>query len=388
MGVVAPPSPRAARRPPRDDARPLRHVDWVLLGVPVLLSLLGVVMIYSSTRTQLEEQGLGELYYVGRQLLAVGIGVVVMLAVMLFDYRRLRDAAPLLAAAMLPLLVGVLALGASRRGAQAWFQVGPLQFQPSELAKVALVVVLAAYCHQHRGDLDAWRLAIAVGLAVVPVGLVLLQPDFGTAMVMGVSTLAVLLVSGIRGQHLAIIVLVALTLVTAAVATGQFEDYQIDRFTGFFSQDETDLSDQSRELYNLNQSKIAIASGGATGKGLFEGTQTQLGFVPEQHTDFIFTAVGEELGFLGGATVLGLLSLLVWRIWRVALLASDFFGTLLAVGVLSMLAFQIFENVGMTMGIMPITGIPLPFVSYGGSATIALFLAVGLVANVHMRRFA
>jgi rod shape determining protein RodA len=367
---------------------PLRTIDWTLLSVPLLLSAVGLLMIYSSTRTRLASEGSSELHFVYRQGAGIAIGIVVMALATVIDYRRIRDFVVLLYLVTIPTLVAVLVVGSNRRGTQAWFQIGPLQLQPSELAKVVLVLTLAAYCAQHRGELDAWRLGAAMMLAAIPFGLVLLQPDLGTAMVLGVSTIAILLVAGIRAQHFAILVLVGLTLMATSVATGQLEDYQVDRLTGFLRQDDSDLTGQAEEVYNLNQSKIAVASGGLAGKGLFNGTQTQLGFVPEQHTDFIFTAVGEELGFLGGATVLLLLAILVWRIWRAAALASDFFGALLCIGFLAMFAFQAFENIGMTMGIMPITGIPLPFVSYAPSATIAMFAAVGLVANVHSRRFA
>jgi rod shape determining protein RodA len=304
------------------------------------------------------------------------------------DYRRVRDLWPVVYFAMLPLLVGVLALGASRKGAQAWFQVGPLQFQPSEIAKVVVIIAVAGYCHQHRGDLDAWRLAIVLGIAGIPIGLVLMQNDLGSAIVMGVSVGAILVVAGIRGTHLAVLVLIAATAVGASISSGYFEGYRLDRLTSFLSQDTAEASPQSSPAeWSLEQSKQAIGAGGLTGEGLYNGRQTRLSNVPEQHTDFIFSVVGEELGFVGSATLLALYALFLWRVWRIALTASDFFGTLVCVGVLAMFAFSIFESVGMTMGIMPITGIPLPFMSYGGSALIAAFVAVGLVANIHMRRF-
>lgn len=387
VGVAVPSSLGAPGRHRSVDATPLRHVDVVLVGLPFVISALGMLMIYSSTRTRLAEQGLSPLYYVERQGISVVLGIAGMVAIMLVDYRKLRDLFPLVYLSVLPLLLGVLVLGATRKGTQAWFQVGPLQFQPSELAKVALVVALAGYCHTHRGDLDAWRLATAVLLAGVPIALVLKQPDLGTAIVLLVCVGAVLVVAGVRGRHLAVLVLLALTAIGGAASAGVFKEYQIDRLGAFLDQSAVDTRTASSAKYNLAQSKTAIGAGGLTGAGLFEGTQTKLSWVPEQHTDFVFTVVGEELGFAGGAVVLGLFALLVWRMWRIALLASDFFGTLVSVGVMAMVAFQVFENVGMTMGIMPITGIPLPFMSYGGSATIALFLAVGLVANVHMRRF-
>jgi len=385
MAGVALPSTRARRA--TAEAMPLRHVDWVLVALPMAISALGLLMVYSSTRTRLAGQGLSELYYVQRQGVAVAIGVIAMAVAMIIDYRKLRDMSPLIYIAVMPMLAGVLLLGATRKGTQAWFQVGPLQFQPSELAKVALVVALAGYCHMHRGDLDAPRLAIAVGLAALPIALVLQQPDLGTAIVLMVCVGAVLVVAGVRGRHFAVLALIAVTAMGVAVKADVFQEYQLDRLTSFLDQSTVDTQTATRAEYNLAQSKTAIGAGGLTGAGLFAGTQTKLSYVPEQHTDFIFTVVGEELGFAGGAMLLALFALMVWRIWRIALLASDFFGTLLCIGLLAMFAFQIFENVGMTMGIMPITGIPLPFMSYGGSATIASFLAVGLVANVHMRRF-
>jgi rod shape determining protein RodA len=211
----------------------------------------------------------------------------------------------------------------------------------------------------------------------------MLQPDPGTAMVFVAITMGVLLVAGVRAKHIAGLTLAGLTAVVGLLSSGFLADYQTDRLTVFLNP----AAGLKAEAYNLNQSKIAIGSGGVLGKGLFNGTQTQLDIVPEQHTDFIFTAVGEELGFIGAATLLILFAVIGWRIWRIAQLSRDQFGVLLCVGVLSMLAFQIFQNAGMTMGIMPITGIPLPFVSYGGSSTIALFAGLGLVQSVHMRRF-
>jgi rod shape determining protein RodA len=296
---------------------------------------------------------------------------------------------PLVYLAVLPLLIGVLVVGQRHKGAQAWFQVGPLQFQPSEITKVAVVVAIAGYCHQHRDDLDTARLGVAIAIAGLAMGLVFLQHDLGTTLVILVCSFAVLVVAGLRPAHVGALVLIGVSLVGAAVLTGRVAAYRVDRITGFLDQSTgiKPAKDQTEAQYSLQESKIAIVDGGLSGEGLFKGRQTNLAYVPEQHTDFIFTVVGEELGFFGGATLIGLYGLLVWRCWRTALLSSDFFGTLLAVGVLAIFAFQIFENIGMTMGIMPITGIPLPFMSYGGSAIISCFIAIGLVANVNMRRY-
>ena len=386
MAVITPPRPirpiTAARHGrDRSEVAPARHVDVALVALPVVLSALGLLMIYSSTRTQFGT------YFVERQAIAVAIGVVGMFVVMSIDYRRFREFWPLVYIAIFPLLVGVLVLGASRKGAQAWFQVGPMQFQPSEVAKIAVVVALAGYCHQHRGDLDAWRLAVAVVLAGVPIALVLMQNDLGSAFVIAVSVFAVLLVSGIRGRHMVVLLLLALSGIIVAVSSGYLAGYRLDRLTSFADGSTTISKDATPAKYNVDQALAAVGNGGLTGKGLFNGTQTKLGYVPEQHTDFIFTVVGEEFGFVGGAAVIILYALLIWRLFRVGLLSSDFFGTLVAMGVLAIVAFQVFENIGMTMKIMPVTGITLPFMSYGGSSVIATFLAIGLVANVHMRRF-
>jgi rod shape determining protein RodA len=319
-----------------------------------------------------------------RQLVFIGMGVATMILVSLVDYRRIRDWSWLPYIAVLGMLVAVLtSLGAERRGTQAWFQIGEFQLQPAELAKVVGILIVAALLAGPEPPLAARWVGVTLFALGLPMGLILLQPDVGTALVFVVIAMGMLLVAGAKLRHLVVLTAVGVIAVIAVFNSDVLEDYQRDRLTTFLDQD----SDLGKETYNLNQSKIAIGSGGTTGKGLFEGTQTRLGNVPEQHTDFIFAALGEELGFLGCATVLGLFWLLAWRIWRTAQGARDRFGMLLCVGVLAMLVFQIFQNVGMTMGIMPITGIPLPFMSYGGSSTITAWACLGLVANVHMRRF-
>jgi rod shape determining protein RodA len=214
----------------------------------------------------------------------------------------------------------------------------------------------------------------------------MLQPDLGTALVLVAIAAGILLVGGVQMKHLAALAVVGVLFTGFVLNSDMLEQYQRDRLTTFLNQDGDSAAGQ-RERYNLDQSKIAIGAGGTFGAGLFHGSQTRLNNVPEQHTDFIFTAVGEELGFVGAGTLLALFAIVIWRIWRIAQLARDDFGSLVCVGVMAMLLFQIFENVGMTMGIMPITGIPLPLVSYGGSSTLATFASLGLVLNVHARRF-
>ncbi len=385
-GIAAP----GGRRRTGPNAHLFAHIDLALLALPIAISVLGLLMIFDASHHETARAGLSRLYYVERQGVAVVLGLVAMGVIMAIDYRRIRDAWPLVYLAVLPLLAGVVVLGRSHGGAQAWFQVGPFQFQPSEVAKVALVIAIAGYCHQHRGDLDAWRVAVAIGLAGLVMGIVYAQHDLGTMLVIMVCAAAVLVIAGLKPVHIVVLLLLAASLVGAAVVTGKVQAYQLDRLRNFTNQSTAHLSaaQQTPTQLNLSASKAAIASGGFEGAGFGRGVQTKNGFVPEQHTDFIFTAVGEDLGFIGGAALLLLYALLAWRLWRIALLSSDFFGTLVAIGILAMFAIQIFENVGMTMGIMPITGIPLPFMSYGGSSVIASFLAIGLVLNIHMRRFA
>jgi rod shape determining protein RodA len=363
----------------------LRFVDLGLLGTVYAICALGVLMIYSSSRARLEARGISPLYYVERQVAAMLIGTVVMVILVAIDYRKIRDLSLAgYAFSVLSLVLVLSPLGDRSKGTQGWFSL-PMgfQLQPSEFAKVFLIVGLSGFAYQFMGEFDARRLVTVLAIAAVPIMLVLLQPDLGTAMVLGVITLAIVAAAGARIRHLIVIGAIGLVAIFGIVKLGVLAEYQVDRLTSFITPD----ADVSGAGYNTEQSKTAIGNGGLTGRGLFEGSQTEGAFVPEQHTDFIFTAVGEELGFFGGATLLALFAILVWRIWRSAALAADGFGTLVCVGVLAMFVFQIFENIGMTMGIMPVTGIPLPFMSYGGTSIIVSFAAIGLVLNIQMRRF-
>jgi rod shape determining protein RodA len=362
-------------------AMPPRGVDSVLVGAAVAIAVLGVLVVWSATRAG---SGIARASpFLARQLAWVLLGALVMRAVLATDLERLRRLTPLaygLAVAALALVVSPL--GSSTHGAQAWFDLGPLRLQPAELVKPVLILALAAHGHRAGGHLDRGRLLGALVLGGLPVGLVLLQPDLGTAMVLMVMTAGLVAVAGAPGRHLALLGVLAGVAVLVVLRVGVLAPYQVERLTGFLHQS----ADPRGATWNLEQAKIAIGSGGLAGSGLFEGSQTALSYVPEQHTDFVFTVVGEELGLLGGATLLGLFAVVAWRTWRAAWLAPDTFGSLCCVGVLAMLVFQVFENMGMTMGITPITGIPLPFVSYGGSSTVACFAGIGLVANVSRRR--
>ena len=360
-----------------------RHVDLVLLAAAGAVSVLGALMILSSTRGT--DPDAYDTSFLGKQVLFIAIGVVGMVLVTLVDYRRLRDFSWLPYTLVMGLLVLVVSsLGSEKRGSQAWFQLGAFQLQPAELAKVVVVLAVASLLASAELPLRLRTLLLALGLFAVPTGLIMLQPDLGTALVFIAITMGMLLVAGARARHIVILTAAGVIAVVGVLNSDVLEEYQRDRLTTFLDAKGQDVQSEG---YNSDQSRAAIASGGVSGKGFLEGTQTRLGFVPEQHTDFIFTAVGEELGFVGACTVLGLLALMCVRIWRTAQIAHDRLGMLICIGVLSMLVFQIFQNVGMAMGIMPITGITLPFMSYGGSSVIASWLAVGLVLNVHMRRF-
>jgi rod shape determining protein RodA len=391
--MAAPTVPRSVPKSPastlhRNPTAAWRHLDVVLIGCIAAVAILGALMVYSATRGPTPPYSLT---FFEKQALYVVIGFVVLAVTTMVDYRVFRDWALFLYIGACALLFAVVSpLGSTSKGAQSWFQLAGFQLQPSELAKVALIVAIAAVASQFRGEIDFRRLLVLLVVAGFPLGLIMLQPDLGTALVMTAITAGMLLVAGARSVHLIALALVVVLGAGFALHSNLLKEYQTARLTSFLAEDSSTTNNPAlaQAKYNVDQSKTAIGAGGPLGEGLFRGSQTRLGNVPEQHTDFIFTAVGEQLGFIGAGTLLALFCIISWRIWRTAQLARDQFGMLVCVGVLAMLMFQIFENVGMTMGIMPVTGIPLPFVSYGGSSTIAEFVALGLVLNVHMRRFA
>jgi rod shape determining protein RodA len=366
---------------------PIRHLDPTLLLVTLLLSAYGAVMIYSATVADQRAAGLPEDYFLKRQLAFLIAGTIVLLVTSFFDYRHLRAFSPALYAfAFIGLILVLTPLGDTVQGAQRWINLGWFQAQPSEFMKLALIITLAAYMAERGGELFARDVALAVALFLIPAVLVFLQPDLGTMMVLVSIVFAMLLVGGGRIRHFLALACIGLVVLAVSLQAGLIRDYQVDRLTAFLDP----KPDISSEGYNLVQSKIAIGSGGVRGKGFAdpEGqTQTALDYVPEQHTDFIFTAVGEQLGFMGAAALLGLFAFLLWRALRIATLSRDLFGTLIASGIAGLWAFTIFVSIGMTIGIMPITGIPLPFISYGGSSLITNYFAIGLLLNIHMRRF-
>jgi rod shape determining protein RodA len=368
--------------PTTASARP-RHLtarfDLVLVGGSVLLGLIGVVMIYSATRGLLTLNGEDPKYFLKRQAAFLVIGIVVMVALALFDYRRLEQISTVLYVGTLLALAAVLATPSSQ-GAQRWFPLGPFQLQPSEFATLVLVIAIATYCSRRPEGLDFRDLVRLVLMAVLPILLVIKQPDLGTAIVMTVILMVMLAVAGMPGRYLLLLIAGAALVVLLALKGGLLQQYQIERLTSFISPHAP-----QKYTYNVTQAKEAIAHGGVFGQGLFHGALTNLAYVPEQQTDFIFSAVGEQVGLVGAGVLLSIYGFVAWRVLRTAQLARDNYGRLLCSGVFALLVFSVFENVGMNMGIMPVTGIPLPFLSYGGSAMIGFFAAIGIVISVHNR---
>ena len=366
----------------RERASAWWQLDWIIVGSALALSLLGALLVWSATRPRLLEAGGSPDAYLQRHLMNLAIGLVLGLVFTVVDYRALRAYAPLLYLASCLGLVAVLVVGSTINGAHSWIVLGGgFQVQPSEFAKVALVAGMAVLLAERRTHEHSSRGAdvpLVLALAAVPLGLVMLQPDLGTAMVFVFTVLGVLLLAGAPARWLAGLVAAGVLVIWGSVQLGVLKDYQLERFKAFTSQD-TDTLDAA---YNIHQSLIAIGNGGLTGTGLFHGEQTNGKFVPEQQTDFVFTVAGEELGLLGAGGIIVLFGLLLWRALRLAGRSPDLFGRLVAGGVACWFAFQAFVNIGMTLGVMPITGLPLPFVSYGGSSMFASWMAVGLLLNV------
>ena len=362
----------------------IRDLDRVLLATVVSLAGVGFLAIYSATRRSLEVLGYDPATYLSRQLIFAVAGLFLLLLVANLDYRFLKVYAPILYGVSVALLVLVQTpFGTTVKGSQRWFQLFGYQFTPSELMKLALIVMLAAYLAERKGREPSLREVLrTVAIASLPGALVFLQPDLGTSIVLAAILAGILVVAGAKGRHLGVLVAAAMVLFFGALQVGLIREYQVNRLTSFLDP----KNDPLRTGYNRQQAEIAIGSGGLVGLGYLKGTQTNLDFVPEQHTDFVFTVVGEEFGFVGAGVLVFLFGTLVLRAFRISLAAKDPFGTYVAAGVGTYFLLQVFVNIGMTLGIMPITGIPLPFVSYGGTALVVNSLAVGMLLSIHHRR--
>lgn len=363
----------------------LWRLDWPLLLSVIVLCVGGLLLVWSATRTQLLAASADPQHFVKRQGLFAGLGVLFAVGAMSFDYRLLRAFAPLIYAVSCFTLVVVLTpLGVTINGAKSWLGLpGGFALQPSEFAKVALVLLLAMLLGEIRDGENNPRdrdVVQALALAAVPTGLILIQPDLGTGLVFGAVVLGMIAISGAPRRWLFGMVAGVAAAAAGLIYFQVLEPYQLARFTAFANPEGAPES----VTYSAEQARLAIGSGGVFGKGFSNGSLTNGQFVPEQQSDFIFTVAGEEFGFLGCVVIVALTGMILWRGLRIATQAEDAFGLLIAGGIVCWFGFQAFQNMGMTVGLMPVTGLPLPFVSYGGSAMMANLLAVGLLQSIHL----
>ena len=366
---------------------PTRTIDWVLMGAVAALSIIGVFMIYSATRPRLLNRGDDPFFFVERQIIFLMIAIVVMAVVMWMDYVQLRGSAQFFYAITIVLLILLFVAGSVSGGARLSFDLGPIAIQPSEIGKVTTLLLLAGFLAEDDTDTVRYeRFIQSLFIVGLPVALVAIQPDLGSASVFVACAMGVLLVAGADIKYIILITSLSVLSVIAGVVSGVVKDYQLRRITGFLNQNSDSAALQTL-VTQVRFAKRAVATGGFFGKGYLNGPLTNGAFIPVQSTDFVFSAVGEQFGMLGGAIVLGLFGVVLWRVYRIARMAQDRLGFLLCAGVFTMILWQAFQNIGMTMGITPVSGVPLPFVSYGGSHTVAFAIMIGLVQSVHMRRF-
>ena len=358
--------------------------DWVLITCALLLSIIGSALVYSASKQRLFDAGINSDYYLQRHIFNIIVGIVLALIVSRFSFRTARAYAIIIYGVAVLGLIAVLipGIGKSQGGAQAWIALpGGFTFQPSEFTKVALITLLAMVLTERRDSElvpDDRDVLFGLALAGIPALLVLLQNDIGTVMIIGATLLSVMVVSGVKLRWVYGSISAVILAGFIASKLNFIKDYQLKRLATFVDP----TLDPLGAGYNTLQARIAIGSGGWFGQGLFSGPQTQGKYVPAQRTDFIFTVAGEELGFLGSALIIFLISMILYRLTKIALNSPDRFGRLAAAGVAGWFAIQAFENIGMNLGIMPVTGVPLPFVSYGGSSMFVSWMALGLVVAI------
>lgn len=366
-----------------------RRLDWPILLAALALSAIGSLLVFSATRNRTEINQGDPYYFLVRHILNTGIGFALMVGTVWLGHRTLRTAVPILYGISVFLILLVLTpLGSTVNGAHSWIQIGGgFSLQPSEFVKITIILGMAMLlaARVDAGDKpypDHRTVLQALGLAAVPMLIVMLMPDLGSVMVMVIIVLGVLLASGASNRWVFGLLGAGALGAIAGWQLHILDDYQIARFAAFANPS----LDPAGVGYNTNQARIAIGSGGLTGSGLFQGSQTTGQFVPEQQTDFVFTVAGEELGFVGAGLIVLLLGVVLWRACRIARETTELYGTIVAAGIVAWFAFQSFENIGMTLGIMPVTGLPLPFVSYGGSSMFAVWVAVGLLQSIRVQR--
>ncbi len=362
------------------------RLDWVLIGSAGLILVIGTLLVWSATSSNDLLTGGDPSAYLHRHLVNIVIGLVLASAVMATDHRWVRIVTPLVYVGSVVGLVLVLVMGTTINGSRSWLMLGGLSIQPAEFAKLAVVIAMAMIIaerteNSRRRRVGMVDVALMGVIAGIPAVLIILQPDLGTMLVLAATVFGVLAVAGVPRRWLVSLFTAGLAAAFLALSMGLLKQYQINRFMAF-----TDPGLDPRGAgYNTTQARIAIGNGGLFGQGLFEGSQTRSRFVPEQHTDFIFTVAGEELGLVGAGVLILLFTALLWRALHISMNADDMFGRVAAAGIGCWFAFQTFQNIGMCLGIMPVTGVPLPLVSYGGSSMFASMMAVGLLQNIAMR---
>jgi rod shape determining protein RodA len=365
-----------------------RRLDWPILLAAMALSLIGSLLVFSATRNRTEINQGDPYFFLERNLMNIGIGSALMIGTLWLGHRGLRNAVPVLYGLSVLLALTVLTpLGATINGQRNWLVIGGFSLQPAEFLKVSIILGMAMMlaARVDAGDKpypDHRTVAQSLGLAAVPCLILLLMPDLGSVLAMVAIILGVLLASGSSNRWVFGLLIAGVIGCVAIWQLHILDQYQINRFAAFANPD----LDPAGVGYNTNQARIAIGSGGLTGAGLFHGSQTTGQFVPEQQTDFVFTVAGEELGFVGAGFIIFLLGVVLWRACRIARDSTELYGTIVAAGIVAWFAFQAFENIGMTLGIMPVTGLPLPFVSYGGSSMFAVWVAVGLLQSIKVQR--
>ena len=363
-----------------------RNVDVVLLIAVFLQSVIGTLTVYSATRQRLINQGFDQYVYVQRQVLFVIVGAVITFIVMAVGHDWIRERAVFWFISTSLLLILVLVYGAVTRGARLAFDLGPISLQPAELMKVAVLILIAAYTADAAYDkIDYHQFSVSLLILGFPVLLILLQPDLGSATVLVAGVAGVLLMAGAKRRYIALISGLTIVSAVAVALTGVRDRYQLRRIDAFLNQDSTE-KDLQQIVLQVRFAKRAVASGGFFGKGYLQGPLTNGAFIPVQFSDFPFSAIGEQFGMIGGFVVLAIFGVILWRLWMISRLARTRFDQLLISGVFSLMLFQIFQNIGMTLGLTPVSGLPLPFISYGGSHLVSSAMLVGLAQSIYMRR--
>ncbi len=361
--------------------------DPILTAAVAALLIIGTLLVYAATRDWYASNNLDPEYYLKRHVLNILIGVLLAWGTTIIDYRLLRAYTPIVwGLGVLGLIIVLIpGLGAEVNGAKAWIALpGGFQIQPAELVKISIIVGMSMILSErsHDSDVPTTRDVLqALVVAGLPVLLILFQPDMGTVFIISASVVTIIAISGAPSRWVVALLLIAVLGAFGATKAGVINSYQVKRLQSFVNP----TADTQGSGYQLRQARITVGSGGLLGTGLFNGPQTNGRFVPEQQTDFIFTVAGEELGFIGSAGIVLLYLIILMRAFAIARRTSDPYGRLVATGVTAWFAFQIFENIGMTLGLMPMTGVPLPFLSYGGSSMFATLIGFGLLQNVHAR---